>query len=255
MIFTLVKFSIQKINKAQQHTTAWSDSLIGGVVMKSIEEMPTVKNIPDLAGNVEGLKRYSFMCVFIPEPSLSQDERKLRTWLLHTVVSASRHYTRARELVDRQDNADQSRDGGAIFHILDVSEQIEGCVMALYRACMAIRKLGSYQEAQIFSKNYEKSIEELRAIRNQFDHMHSQVTAAETGSGPISIVFGDGGKTIKFRKLSMETLGLHALIDGAYRVVASLYPAFNVNSQKEVGGPIKLTMTASVTVIDANGDK
>lgn len=223
--------------------------------MKSIEEMPTVKNIPDLAGNIEGLKRHSFMCVFVSEPSLSPDDRKLRTWLLHTVASASRHYTRARELVELQDNADQSKDGGAIFHILDVSEHIEDCVMATYRACMAIRRLDSYQEAQKFSRNSEKLIEGLRSIRNQFDHMHSQITAAETGGGPISIVFGDGGKAIKFRKLSMDTLSLHALIEGAYRVVANLYPAFNVNSQKEAGGPIRLTMTASVTVTDANGDE
>lgn len=222
--------------------------------MKSAEKMPTAKNIPDLSGNIEGLKRHSFMCVFVPEPSLSPDDRRTRAWLLHTVASASRHYTRARELVELQDNADQSRDGGAIFHILDVSEQIEDCVTATYRACMAIRRLDSWQEARKFSSNYKKSIEELRSIRNQFDHMHSQVTAAEIGGGPISIVFGDEGKSIKFRKLSMDTVSLHALIDGAYRVVASQYPAFNVDSKKEAGGPIKLTMTASVTVTDADGN-
>ena len=84
--------------------------------------------------------------------------------------------------------------------------------------------------------------------------MHSQVTATETGGGPISIVFGDEGKSIKFRKLSMDTLGLHALIDGAYRVVASLYPAFNADSKREAEGPIKLTMTASITVTDGDGN-
>tara|TARA_R100001039_G_C1778482_1_gene66330 strand:- start:276 stop:650 length:375 start_codon:yes stop_codon:yes gene_type:complete len=120
---------------------------------------------------------------------------------------------------------------------------------------MAFRRLGSFLEAQTFSKSHEKSIEELRLIRNQFDHMHSQITSAEAGSGPISIVFGDEGKSIKFRRLSMETIRLHDLIDGAYRVVASLYPAFNVNSQKEAGGPSRLTITASATVTDANGNK
>ncbi|WP_155998831.1 hypothetical protein [Thioalkalivibrio thiocyanoxidans] len=222
--------------------------------MKSAENFPTAENIPDLSGNIEGLKRHSFMCVFAPEPTLSPDDRRIRAWLLHTIISASRHYTRARELVELQDNADQSRDGGAIFHILDVSEQIEDCVAATYRACMAIRRLDSCQEARKFSSNFHTSIEDLRLVRNQFDHMHSQVTAAETGGGPISIVFGDEGKSIKFRKLSMGTLSLNALLDGAYRVVASLYPAFDVNSKKEAGGPIKLTMSASVTVTDADGN-
>ena len=223
--------------------------------MKSVEKMPTVKNIPDLVGNIEGLKRHSFTCVFVSEPALSPDDRKLRAWLLHTIASASRHYTRARELVELQDNADQTRDGGAVFHILDVSEHIEDCLTATYRACMAIRRLEYCHEAQEFSNSYQDAIEKLRSIRNQFDHMHSQVTAAETGSGPISMVFGDEGKSIKFRRLSMETTSLHALIDGAYRVVASFFPAFNVSSKKETGGPIKMTMTASITVIDANGNK
>jgi len=222
--------------------------------MKSVEKMATAKNIPDLHGNIEGLMRHSLAFVFISEPSLSDDDRKLRSWLLHTVACASRHYTKARELVQLQDNADQLRDGGAVFHILDVSEQVEDCVMATYRACMAIRRLSSHQnEAQEFSRNYEESIAKLRSIRNQFDHMHSQITAGETGGGPISIVFGDEGRLIRFRKLNMDIANLHALIDGAYKVVAGMFTTFNMNSPKEPGGPIKLAITASITVKDAHG--
>lgn len=223
--------------------------------MKSVEKMPTVKNIPDLHGNIEGLKRHSIACVFVTESSPSKNDGKLRAWLLHTIASASRHYTKARELVELQDNADQLRDGGAVFHILDVSEQVEDCVMATFRACMAIRSLDSCQNAQEFTKKYEESIEKLRSVRNQFDHMHSQVTADETGGGPIFIVFSDEGNSIRFRKLCMETANLHSLIDGAYRVVAGLYPAFNVDSEKEAAGPIRLSMTASITATDANGTK
>jgi hypothetical protein len=221
--------------------------------MNTVPKLPTVKYIPDLLGNIEGLKRHSFISVFVPDPALSEDDRKLRSWLLHTVASASRHYSKARELVERQDNADQSRDGGAVFHVLDVSEQVEDCVTATFRACMAIKRLDSSQVAQEFCKHHKNSIEELRLIRNQFDHMHSQVTTGETGAGPISIIFADEGKSIKFRKLGMETSALHSIINGAFRVVASLYPAFNVNSAKEAGGPMKLTISASITVTDADG--
>jgi hypothetical protein len=223
--------------------------------MKPVEKMPTANNIPDLQGNIAGLKKHSFACVFVAESSLSQEERKLRSWLLHTVASASRHYSRARELVQRQDNADQSRDGGAVFHILDVSEEIEDCVMATYRACMAIKRIDSCQVARGFSEQYKESIEKLRVIRNQFDHMHSQITAGETGGGPISIVFGDEGRSISFRSLTMGTANLHELIDGAYRVVAGLFPAFNVNSAKDADGPIKLTINASITFIEASDTK
>ena len=223
--------------------------------MNEVEKLPKVGNIPDLHGNIEGLKKHSFVCVFIPEPTLSQDERKLRSWLLHTVASASRHYLKARDLVQRQENSDQKKDGGAVFHILDVSEEIEDCVMATFRACMAIKRIGFCQSATDFSNRHEKPMENLRLIRNQFDHMHAQITASETGSGPISIVFGDEGRTIKFRRLTMQTACLGELIDGAYTVAASLYPAFNANSPKESGGPIKMTITASIEVVKADGTK
>ncbi|MGF6694104.1 hypothetical protein M2318_004188 [Metapseudomonas resinovorans] len=222
--------------------------------MKSAPKMPTAKNIPDLLGNIEGLKRYSFLCVLLPEPSLSQDDRRLRAWLLHTVASASRHYTRARELVELQDNSDQERDGGVVFHILDVSEQIEDCITATFRACMAIKRIHTLPEAQDFSTNYQKPFEDLRAIRNQFDHMHTQITSGEIGNGPISMAFSNEGRSIQFRKLSMETTNLRMLIDGAYKVVASMYPNFNPSSPKEAGGPIKISMSATITVTDADGN-
>lgn len=221
--------------------------------MAQDDKLPSLKNIPELRGNIEGLKRHSFLTVFIQEPAISQEERKLRTWLLHTVASAHRHYAKARELVELQENADQIRDGGAVFYILDVSEQIEDCVMALFRACMAIKRLNPSEVVLKFCTDHVDSINQLHKIRNQFDHMHSQVTAAETGNGPISIVFGNEGATINFRKLSMPTLSLSVLIDDAYTVVASLFQGFDANSSKEMGGHMKLSISVTMSEIDENG--
>ena len=218
--------------------------------MSKAIDPPRVENIPELAINVEGLKRHSFMTVFVPEPSVSAEDRKLRTWLLHTVTTAARHYAKARELVQAQNSADQVRDGGAIFHILDVNEEIEGAVTSAYRACMAIRRLGTVGNEVNFAETYASALENLRALRNQYEHMHEQITSNQTGRGPISMVFGHKGQKIKFRNLSLETSDLHALIDGAYKFVAKMYPSFNANSTPEPPGPIKLTMTASVTVIE-----
>lgn len=223
--------------------------------MKPVEKMPNAKNIPALHINIEGLKRHSFMCVFVPEPSLSADDRKLRSWLLHTMTTGARHYTKARELISLQDNADQARDGGAIFYVLDVSEQIEGCVMAMHRVCMAIKRMNATEKVDGFTNDFSESIGQLNSIRNQFEHMHSQIVASETGHGPISMAFGDEGRSIKFRKLKMETTRLHGLIEEAYRVIAGLYPAFNANSAPEAGGPVKLTMTATITVVDGKTDQ
>ena len=220
--------------------------------MNSENKIATLDNIPDLRGNIEGLKKHSFMQLFVPDSS-SPEDIKLRSWLLHTVTSASRHYTKARNLVKQQDDANQVRDGGVIFYIFDVSEEIEACVTATYRACMAIQRLNPNSKTKEFLESHQNSIQELRAIRNQFDHMHSQITSANTGKGPISISFGNSGKSIEFRKLTMQTVCLSNLIDGTYEVVASLYPGFNANSTKELGGPMKLSMSISVTTIDSEG--
>ncbi len=109
--------------------------------MRSQQTLPRTENIPALSINIEGLKRHSVLCVFVPEPELSADELKLRGWLLHTMLTAARHYNKFRELVSKQESVDQARDGGAIFYLLDVSEQIEGCASALHRVCMAAKRM------------------------------------------------------------------------------------------------------------------
>jgi len=222
--------------------------------MNSSDGMPKAKNIPELHINVEGLKRHFFMSVFVPEPSLSVKDRKLRGWLLHTITSAARHYSKASELVQLQDKADQHEDGGAIFYVLDVFEQLEDCIMATHRICAALKRMNSFEPAKEFTSKYYESITQLTSIRNQFEHMHSQIVASETGAGPISITFGDEGRTIIFRKLKMETTGLHELIECAFRTIAKLYPVFDANSAPEAGGPIKLTMTATI-ITDRNTDQ
>lgn len=216
--------------------------------MQNKISLPEAKNIPELVINVEGLKRHSFLMVLVPEPALSVEDRKLRTWLLHTVATAARHYSKARQLVQSQNSADQARDGGAIFHTLDVYEEIEGAVMAVHRACMAIRRVGSkFGDAKV-TEAYATALDNLCSIRNQYEHMHMQITSNQTGNGPISMIFIDEGRKIKFRSLSLDTTELHVLIDGAYRFVAKMYPAFNVNSAPELPGPTMLTITASVSV-------
>jgi hypothetical protein len=216
--------------------------------MSKIPKLPDAENVPALTINIEGLVRHSLLMAFFPTPELSTDELKLRSWLLHTATTAARHYSKSRELVVAQNSADQVRDGGAIFYIFDVYEQLEGAIMATYRACAAIRRLNdTNSEAMQFSTAQAQSLEKLAKLRNQFEHMHQQITTKETGNGPILISFDDeGGKAIRFRSLSLETAALHALIEGIYKVVASMYPSFNANTPPETTGPAKLTMSFTI---------
>lgn len=214
------------------------------------EKLPATKNIPELNINIEGLRRHSAVCMFLPEPGLSSGDRRLREWLRHTLCSATRHYREARELVAKQESASQAGDGGVVFYVFEVPEQIEGCVMALYRACMALRRMGASNiPASEFCTRFETSIAELRAIRNQFEHMDHQIVSGQSGLGPIVIAFCDEGCRIKFRSLTMPTANLHGLIEGVFRFVATLYPKFDAVSTPTCGGFAKLQMSMTVEVI------
>lgn len=63
--------------------------------------------------------------------------------------------------------------------------------------------------------------------------MHKQIVSSETGGGPIYIVYGDAGKTVKFRKLKMKTTSLHELIEHAFQTIVKLYPTFEASSAPE----------------------
>lgn len=209
-----------------------------------------VTNIPELRINIEGLKRHSAVCIFGFEiQPLDDREKKLRAWLLHTLVSAARHYSKMRELVQLQNNASH-KDGGTVFYVFDIAEQLEDSVMAAHRFCAAFRMMKSFSAATRFISANQDSIVSLTAIRNQFEHMHTQIASGESGRGPISINLSDAGKTICFRKLRLETSKFYDLIEAAFYVVAEFYPEFDTNSAPEAQGPLKLTVTASFKTIE-----
>jgi hypothetical protein len=221
----------------------------------ALEKLPATRNIPELGINVGGLQRYSTACMFLPEPSLSGEHLRLREWLRHTVSSAARHYRKARELVARQESADQIKSGGVVFYVFDVPEHIENCVAALYRVCAALTRMSAANSfASEFSARFRIAIEELRTFRNQFEHMHGQIVPGQTGPGPIVIGFGDEGKCIRFRTLAMPTERLHGLIEGAFRQVATLYPNFDPDSAPTPDGFTTLQMSMTVRVIEHGGD-
>lgn len=217
--------------------------------------LPVANNIPELDFNYEGLNRHSYLCSFMPDPLNSKgNDRQIRKWLLHTFVTSSRHYSKIRELVVLQNNADQAEDGGVIFHILDLSEQIEGCLSATYRVYMAIRRMSNENTSfKDLLNNQNTAFDKLKNIRNQFEHMHSQIVLGEIGRGPILISLSDFGQVIRFRKLQLEVSSLHDLIKGLYFVIADLYPSFDVKSKPEAGGPVKLSITGNISVTKKNG--
>lgn len=220
----------------------------------SNRELPSTRNIPELSINIEGLRRFAALSSFLPEPGLSTQERQLREWMRHTIVSAARYYREARELVEKQESADQVRDGGVIFYVFEVPGQLEGCVMSLHRLCNALGRLSkSDDRASDFCKHFGIAIANLVKLRNQFEHMASQIVPGQNGSGPIVIAFENEAECLRFRSLTMPTAELHGLIEGAFSVVAALYPQFDAASKPTSGGFTKLEMTCTVQVISQDG--
>jgi len=208
------------------------------------------ENIPEIDFNIGGLRKHALLCVFIKENELNVLDRKVRNWLLHTVCSASRHYTKVRDLIVSHNNASQKQDDGVVLHLLDVSEHLEDCVTAIFRSCMAVQRM-SYKNStcEIFSESHKYKIEKISRMRNQFEHMHSQIISGEVGNGPVSITLSDEGEFIRFRSLKIEALFLYELLKGLYHVVASMFDNFDVSSEIEAIGALKLSITANARVI------
>ncbi|NIC07152.1 hypothetical protein [Billgrantia bachuensis] len=212
--------------------------------------LPIATNIPEIDFNIGGLRSHAILNIFVQELGLSAEEMKFRGWLLHTVFSAARHYSSARQLVVQQNNSDQQRDGGLVLHLLDVSENLEGCVTGVYRSCMAVRRMHSKSEpCRVFVESYSGKVDSLARLRNQFEHMHGQIVSGETGDGPISIILSGQGRSLSFRRLKLDITSLYDLIHGLYQVVASMYPSFssNVPVSNRPWEPKKLTISASMS--------
>lgn len=215
--------------------------------------LPIAENIPEINFNIGELKRHSFLSVFIDEPEKSVEERKLRTWLIHTVFSACRHYSNVRDLVIKQNNADQQRDYGLVLHLLDVSEHIEDCIAGTYRSCMAVRRLSDQNKycKEFISENSD-AIQSLEKLRNQFEHMHCQIVAGQSGNGPISIVLANEGKSIHFRNKKVSVSSLFILLQGLFKILITMYPKYEPSNTVQANGPTKLTITFNATTIPRN---
>lgn len=114
---------------------------------------------------------------------------------------------------------------------------------------MALRRMRS-SDLLFHIEKLHNAFEKLNAIRNQFEHMHMQIVHGQAGKGPISITFASEGSSVKFRDKRLETTELRDLLQAAFLQVTCLYPSFDSSSAPEQGGPIKLTITSSIEVIE-----
>lgn len=211
--------------------------------------------MPPLSQNIEGLRTHSLLVnTFIPDPEVSDEMRKWRSWLIHCLVKTARHYEEARSTIQAQideasrTSAEMAKGRG--LPILDFAFAMEDCITSLEKAvvCMnALEKQGAMPGARLHAMRFER--EALNALRRQQEHMHLQVAGGQTGEGPIFVTVSEDGEGMRFRKLSMSFIALCGLIDAVYRDISALYPKHAVDSPPTRGGAPVLSITATMEVI------
>ncbi|MCC7600772.1 hypothetical protein IGS61_25000 [Janthinobacterium sp. FW305-129] len=220
--------------------------------------IPTHCGMPPLTGNIEGLRDHVFMIgVFIPD-QISVEERKWKSWVMHCLLKAGRHYNSARDTIiqqieeARRSPAELSQ--GRALPILDFAEHMEDCMSSAFRASMCMRQLSKSVPAfDNFCKEFAEVIDRLLKLRNQYDHMHTQIASGQVGSGPIVLALDDDGNAMRFRDIRFPLIAMHGLIEGLYIAMTKLYPKFDPLSTAQALGPITISITASITVTDAAG--
>jgi hypothetical protein len=114
---------------------------------------------------------------------------------------------------------------------------------------MCARKVASSVDSfGAFCRDYADAIEELRGLRNQHEHMHTQIASGEIGKGPIFLSIADEGDSMRFRDVKMHFTSVHGLIEGLYRALLPLFPNFDGESAPEPKGVLTLTISATAEV-------
>ena len=216
--------------------------------------IPTHCGMPPLHLNIEGLRSHALLVsIFMPEPEVSVEKRKWRSWLVHCLVKTARHYNDARSLilaqVDEGNRSSSDMAEGRLLPLLDFAFAMEDCITSLEKAIACIQGLAKKAEmpsATVLELNDER--QSLNAFRRQQEHMHSQIAAGQTGDGPILVTLSDDGEGMKLRSLTMSFTALFRLIDATYRDVSALFPTHDIRSPPSLGGTPQLSMSVTIEV-------
>lgn len=221
--------------------------------------IPTHCGMPPLHLNIEGLRSHAILVsVFMPEPDVSAEKRKWRSWLVHCLVKTARHYNEARLLIlgqigeGQRSSAEMAK--GRSLPLLDFAFAMEDCITSLEKAIACIRALskqGEMKSAFVLALDSEQ--QSLNAFRRQQEHMHSQIAAGQTGDGPILVALSENGDGMRLRGLTMGFDALYKLIDAVYRDISGLFPMHDVQSPASLGGVPQISMSMTIEVIQDEG--
>jgi hypothetical protein len=148
-------------------------------------------------------------------------------------MKAAQHYNSARGLVLAQIfEGERPLDelmGGRQLPILDFPYEMEDCITSLYKAVTCINQLARDEPAlRAFAESLREEKAALAGLRNQQEHMQTQIAAGQTGKGPILVLLSDDGESLEYRSLRVPARSLHTILGALYGTVANLFPNFDV---------------------------
>lgn len=201
-----------------------------------------------LTKNFEGLRRHNQLQIFVPD-SLSTEQRRLRTWLVHVVHKAARHYTAARDIVLADIRSSRLPDGSVAFHIWDFCLEIEDCVATTYKGlkCAALLADRGGGPGALEVTPEGKAVSNLR---NKLEHMHTAIGGGQSGSGPVFIVLDASREHLCLRDLKVPVDYVPKLLEDLFKATAAMFPQFDPASAPEREGPSVLSITATIEVTE-----
>lgn len=101
------------------------------------------KGMPPLTQNIEGLRSHSLLVsIFVAPPEATPAQRRWRSWLVHSLTKAARHYENARKLTVMDARAaNGTHPGGQALPMLDYAFELEDCITSLDKAIACIQAL------------------------------------------------------------------------------------------------------------------
>lgn len=213
--------------------------------------IPKHCKMAEITKDIEGLRGHLVLLSLVPEPQLTQAQRRWRGWFVHTLLSAARHYSDARFVILQQIASKQTPEGGAPLPILDFGEYIDDCVSSLNRLCMCAKRLkAEVPSFDDFLRKHKNAAENLRIIRNEQEHLYNKIGGADD-SGPIVYVVAGDENGIELRNMQLAFSDIYELIEAAFVAIVPLFPNFDPSSKPNQRGVPSISGSMSVTVKEA----
>lgn len=191
------------------------------------------------------------LLAFVPEPELSDVQRKLKNWLVHCVHKAYRHYHEARNLVVEQlDEAKRPLKElakGRQLPIVDFALEMEDCITSLDKAAKCVQKLA--KAGLLKDDNLSRLTDELQALRdfrNAQEHMYERIASEK--SGPTMVMNTEDGQAMQLLESKVNFHAVCSLLEAVFLDVAAMFPMFDPDAGEVGNARQRLALSASVKV-------